>query len=108
MGAATSRVAADATAFGDRNMGFMLSIDGFWKDPADDQKNIDWVRAFWADMKHHSNGRAYLNFAGGVEEGEDFVRTSYGAANYQRLVEIKTRYDPTNLFRLNQNIRPKA
>ena len=108
MGAATSRVAADATAFGARDMGWMLSIDGIWEDPADDEKNLAWARQFWSDMKHRSNGRAYLNFAGLGEEGEELVRTSYGAANYQRLVALKTRYDPTNLFRLNQNIKPGA
>lgn len=108
MGGATSRVAADATAFGPRDMGWMLSIDGIWEDPADDQKNLEWARAFWADMKHHSSGRAYLNFAGFGEEGEELVRTSYGAANYERLVALKTKYDPTNLFRVNQNIRPAA
>ncbi len=108
MGAATSRVAADATAFGDRDMGWMLSIDGIWEDAADDDKNLAWARAFWADMKHHSNGRAYLNFTGLGEEGEELVRTSYGAANYERLVALKAKYDPTNLFRLNQNIRPSV
>lgn len=108
MGGATSRVAGDATAFGDRDMGWMLSIDAIWENPEDDQKNLDWARAFWADMKHHSNGRAYLNFAGLGEEGEELVRTSYGPANYQRLVALKTKYDPSNLFRLNQNIRPQG
>jgi FAD/FMN-containing dehydrogenase len=108
MGAATSRVPGDATAFGDRDMGWMLSIDAVWKDPAEDRKNLDWARTFWADMKHHSNGRAYLNFAGFGEEGEELVRTSYGADNYKRLVELKTKYDPTNLFRLNQNIKPRG
>ena len=82
MGAATSRVAADATAFGARDMGWMLSIDGIWQDAADDETNLAWARQFWADMKHRSNGRAYLNFAGLGEEGEELVRTSYGAANY--------------------------
>ncbi len=66
------------------------------------------ARAFWADMKHYSNGRAYLNFAGLGEEGEELVRSSYGAANYERLEELQTRYDPTNLFRLNQNIKPNG
>jgi FAD/FMN-containing dehydrogenase len=108
MGGATSRVAGDATAFGDRDMGWMLSIDGIWEDAADDEKNLAWARAFWADMKHHSKGRAYLNFAGFGEEGEELVRTSYGAANYERLAALKTKYDPTNLFRLNQNIKPKS
>ena len=108
MGAATARVAGDATAFGDRDMGYMLSIDGIWEDAADDEKNLAWARAFWADMKHHSNGRAYLNFAGLGEEGEELVRTSYGAANYERLAALKARYDQANLFRLNQNIKPAA
>ena len=106
LGAATSRVAADATAFGPRDMGWMLSIDGIWENPADDEINLGWARQLWADMKHRSNGRAYLNFAGLGEEGEELVRTSYGAANYQRLAALKTQYDPTNLFRLNQNIKP--
>ena len=59
-------------------------------------------------MKHHSNGRAYLNFAGFGEDGEELVRSSYGAGNYERLVALKIRYDPMNLFRLNQNIKPHA
>lgn len=108
MGGATARVAADATAFGDRGMGYMLSIDGIWENPADDAKCLDWARSFWGDMKDRSNGRAYLNFAGLGEEGEDLVRTSYGAANYELLVALKTKYDPTNLFRLNQNIKPRG
>jgi FAD/FMN-containing dehydrogenase len=106
MGGATARVAADATAFGARDMGWMLSIDGVWEDAADDEKNLAWARAFWADMKHHSNGRAYLNFAGLGEEGEELLRTSYGAANYERLTALKAKYDPANLFHLNQNIKP--
>ncbi len=89
-------------------MGWMLSIDGIWEDAADDEKNLAWARAFWADMKHHSNGRAYLNFAGLGEEGEELVRTSYGAANYERLAALKAEYDPGNLFRLNQNIKPSG
>jgi len=108
MGGATARVAGDATAFGDRDMGWMLSIDAIWEDPGDDDTNLEWARAFWADTKHHSNGRAYLNFAGLGEEGEQLVRTSYGDANYRRLAALKTQYDPTNLFRLNQNIKPKG
>jgi len=108
MKGAVSRVAADATAFGARDMGWMLSIDSIWEDAADDEKNLDWSRAFWGDMKHYSNGRAYLNFAGLGEEGVELVRTSYGSENYDRLVEVKTQYDPGNLFRLNQNIKPRA
>jgi FAD/FMN-containing dehydrogenase len=108
LGGAVSRVPGNATAFGDRNMRYMLSIDSIWDDPADDERNLSWSRRFWNDMKHHSNGRTYLNFAGLGEEGEELVRRSYGGANYERLAVLKTRYDPTNLFRLNQNIRPGA
>jgi FAD/FMN-containing dehydrogenase len=57
-------------------------------------------------MKPHSRGGVYLNFPGQGEEGEALLRASYGNDNYDRLVEIKTRYDPSNLFRLNQNIVP--
>ena len=108
MGGATSRVAADATAFGDRDIGWMLSIDGLWEDAADDEKNLDWARSFWSDMQRHSNGRAYLNFAGLGEEGDTLIRASHGQANYDRLVALKKQYDPSNLFRLNQNIKPQA
>jgi FAD/FMN-containing dehydrogenase len=108
LGGATARIAAEASAFGPRDMQYMLSIDSIWEDPADDEKNLSWSRKFWADMKHYSDGRAYLNFAGLGEEGEALVRTSYGAANYERLVALKTKYDPTNLFRLNQNIKPRS
>jgi FAD/FMN-containing dehydrogenase len=106
MGGAVSRVAGDATAFGERDMQYMLSIDSIWKDRRDDERNLSWSRAFWHDMKGRSDGRAYLNFAGLGEEGENLVRTSYGAQNYQRLAAIKAKYDPTNMFRLNQNIKP--
>ncbi len=108
LGGAVSRVPASATAFGDRGMRYMLSIDSLWKNPADDERNLSWSRSFWSDMKRHSGGRAYLNFAGLGEEGEELVRKSYGTANYERLVALKGKYDPTNLFRLNQNIKPAA
>jgi FAD/FMN-containing dehydrogenase len=108
LGGAVGRVPGNATAFGDRNMKYMLSIDSMWKSPADDEQNLAWSRRFWNDMKHHSGGRAYLNFAGLGEEGEELVRSSYGASNYERLVALKTRFDPTNLFQLNQNIKPLA
>ena len=58
-------------------------------------------------MQQFSHGRVYLNFPGQGEEGEALLRASYGDANYERLVELKTKYDPENVFRLNQNIRPR-
>jgi FAD/FMN-containing dehydrogenase len=107
MGGAIGRVPADATAFGARDFRWMLSIDAIWEKKEDDETNLSWARTFWGDMKKLSVGRAYLNFAGFGEEGQELVRASYGAT-YERLVALKTKYDPTNLFRLNQNIEPRS
>ena len=107
-GGATARVAADATAFGDRSMPYMFSIDSVWSEPADDDANINWTRDFWGRMKPHSQqGRMYLNFPGLGEEGEKVLEDTFGA-NYSRLREIKRKYDPENRFRFNQNIRPSS
>jgi FAD/FMN-containing dehydrogenase len=107
MGAAVGRVPKEATAFGDRNFRWMLSIDAIWDKPEDDALNLSWVRGFWSDMQRYSNGRGYLNFAGLPEDGDGLARNTYGP-NYPRLAAIKAKYDPTNLFRLNQNIKPGA
>ena len=107
MGGAVGRVPKDATAFGDRSFRWMLSIDAIWEKAENDATNLAWVRGFWSDMQRWSNGRAYLNFAGLPEDGDSLARGTYGA-NYPRLAQIKAKYDPTNLFRLNQNIKPKA
>jgi hypothetical protein len=107
MGGAVGRVPKDATAFGDRSFRWMLSVDAIWSDPKDDAGNLAWARSFWSDMQRYSNGRGYLNFAGLPEDGDGLMRATYGP-NYERLVAIKTRYDRTNLFRLNQNIKPKS
>lgn len=104
-GGAVQRVKADATAFGDRSMPFMLSLDAIWPDAADDDKNINWVRNFWNDMQRHSTGRMYLNFPG-LGEGQSLVRDAYGAEIYAKLQKIKQKYDPGNVFRMNQNILP--
>jgi FAD/FMN-containing dehydrogenase len=104
-GGAISRVGADETAFGDRSSEFMLSIDSTWDDPADDERNIAYTRGFWDDANRFSQGKTYFNFPGLLEEGDAAVRSSYGV-NYERLAQIKAQYDPENLFRLNQNIRP--
>lgn len=106
LGGVIERVPAEATAFGDRSAPFHLSIDATWADPADDARNIDWTKAFWSAAKPFSSGQVYFNFAGMLEEGEQAVRTSFGR-NYERLVDVKTAYDPYNLFRLNPNIQPR-
>ena len=104
-GGAVQRVGSEATAFGDRSMPYMLSIDGIWSKSAEDSANIDWVRGFWQVMQAHSTGRLYLNFPG-HGEGENLVRDAFGERAYARLQAIKREYDPNNLFRMNQNIRP--
>ncbi len=107
-GGATADVPADATAFGDRSMGWMYSLDGVWADSVDDAKNMAWSREGWDSAEPYGhNGRAYLNFPGHGEDGDALTRASFGA-NYQRLVEIKTKFDPENRFRFNQNIRPRS
>ena len=104
-GGAMARVGAEETAFGDRSSEWMLSIDSSWQDPADDERNVAYTRAFWEAAVPFSDGKTYFNFPGLFEEGDAAVRSSYGA-NHDRLARIKSAYDPENVFRLNQNIRP--
>ncbi len=105
-GGATARVAADATAFGDRSMPYNFSIDSVWSEAKDDDANINWTRNFWKRMQAHSDhGRMYLNFLSPDEDGEKLLEDTFGA-NYDRLGVIKQKYDPQNRFRFNQNIRP--
>jgi FAD/FMN-containing dehydrogenase len=105
-GGATADVAADATAFGDRSMPYMFSIDSVWPEKSDDNQNISWTRNFWDRMKAYSqDGRMYLNFPGQGEEGAKMLEDTFGE-NYIRLRAIKKQYDPDNLFRFNQNIEP--
>jgi FAD/FMN-containing dehydrogenase len=105
VGAAVKRAPADRSAFRGRDAGFLLSPSSHWVDPTDDPSNIAWVRAFIAAMEPYSDGSRYLNFAGFQEEGEAMMRSSFGP-HYERLLALKRRYDPTNRFRLNQNINP--
>jgi len=108
MGGASARVPADATALGGREAPFMLSVDTSWTEPADTGNAIAWSRDFWEEMRADSQGSIYLNFVGEGEDTEAMLRASYGDANYDRLVEVKIKYDPINLFRLNQNIKPRS
>jgi FAD/FMN-containing dehydrogenase len=106
-GGAISRVGAQETAFGDRSSEWMLSIDSTWHDPDDDGINVAYTREFYDASLPYSDGKTYFNFPGLLEEGDAAVRSSYGA-NHARLARIKAAYDPENVFRLNQNIRPAA
>jgi FAD/FMN-containing dehydrogenase len=100
-----SRVGGEETAFGRRDAPFLLSFDATWTDPGQTERNIAWTRSTWSAMHRFSSGQLYLNFGGFGEEKEALVRAAYGT-NYGRLAAIKARYDPTNLFRMNQNIPP--
>ena len=105
-GGATAKPAPNATAFGDRSMGWMYSLDAVWPNAGDDAANMAWARNGWSSAERYGhNGRAYLNFAGHGEDNHALIRASFGD-NYQRLVQIKTKYDPNNRFRFNQNITP--
>ena len=106
LGGAMNRVDPAETALGVRDAAYLYSLDTSWTDHADDARAIAWTREAWAEMQDYSRGGTYLNFPGQGEEGEKLMRASYGDANYERLVEIKTKYDPANMFRLNQNIVP--
>ena len=103
MHGAYSRVGKTDTAYYHRDLQYDLIAVSMWTDPADTSKNIDWTRELFAAWEPHLPSAVYVNDLG--DEGEDRARNAYGD-NYPRLVALKNKYDPTNLFRLNQNIKP--
>jgi FAD/FMN-containing dehydrogenase len=103
LGGAMSRVRKDETAFSHRTSPYDLVIMPMWSDPAESEKHIRWADELWRAMQPFSSGGVYVNYLG--NEGEERVKAAYGT-NYTRLVSMKNKYDPTNLFRFNQNIRP--
>jgi len=100
---AANRVAADATAYGQRDTRFVLNVHGRWGDPADDGRCIAWARDFFKASAPYASAGAYVNFLTEDEAGR--IATAYGSS-YARLVQIKRRYDPENIFHMNQNIKP--
>jgi FAD/FMN-containing dehydrogenase len=103
-GGAIARVPEDATAFGERTAPFNLHFLSMWEDPADDDKNIAYTRAISSAMKPWTTGRVYLNYIG--DEGLHRVESSFGEQKYARLQALKAEWDPDNVFRHNQNIKP--
>ncbi|HEX2988899.1 MAG TPA: FAD-binding oxidoreductase [Chloroflexota bacterium] len=101
---AYGRVGEDETAFSHRDARYIVNIVSAWTDLADDQRNINWTRDLWNAIRPHSLGATYLNFV--TNEGEDRVKASFGELKYHRLAQIKRKYDPTNFFRRNHNIKP--
>jgi FAD/FMN-containing dehydrogenase len=109
LGGAFGRVAEDATAFPNRSVRYWLNIYGFWRDPQQDAARIEWVRGFHAGMAPVARPGQYVNFLGnegGAADPREMALAAYGPEKFERLVQIKRRYDPTNLFRLNHNIPP--
>ena len=105
MHGAASRVPEDATAFAHRFDHYNFSAYGIWEDPKANDANVKWVQDFWKDARPFLSGRAYVNYLG--QEGADRVREAYGP-NFDKLAALKKKYDPTNFFRLNQNIPPAS
>lgn len=103
-GGAASRITADTTAFPHRAATFNCLILGQWRDPAEDPVHVGWARDCWEAVRPWSSGAAYMN-ALGNDEGVQTVCDAYGV-NYPRLAALKAKFDPNNLFRLNQNIKP--
>jgi FAD/FMN-containing dehydrogenase len=103
---AVTRVPIAETAYPHRHEQYNVLALSIWPDAAQSEANLAWTRSFWRDVRRLGNGGVYVNYLGN-EEGVPGVREAYGP-NYDRLVAVKDKYDPTNFFRVNQNIRPTA
>jgi FAD binding domain/Berberine and berberine like len=104
LGGAVARVGADETAFGDRGAPFIMNLLGNWQNPEEDTANISWVRNLFAKLRPATVPGVYVNFMSGDED--DRVPEAY-RNRWERLVAVKTRNDPRNFFRMNQNVRPQ-
>jgi FAD/FMN-containing dehydrogenase len=100
---AANRVPADAMAYGHRDAKFVLNVHARWESTAEDRSCIDWARAFFKATKPYASAGAYVNFM--TEDEGERVTAAYGS-NYDRLAQLKKRFDPENVFHLNQNIKP--
>lgn len=105
VGGQASRVSGQATAYAQRDAKYVINVHGRWDNPDDDQQCIAWAREFFKAATPHAMGGVYVNFL--TQDETDRIPAAYGP-NYERLVQLKNKYDPTNLFCLNQNIKPTA
>ena len=104
LGGAMARVPREGTAFAHRDAKYLFAALALWEDPSEDRApHQAWVDGLWGRVNRLADG-AYVNFVG--DEGEARVRDAYPASTMARLAEVKRRYDPDNLFHLNQNVRP--
>ena len=107
LGGAVKRADGEATAFAHRDVEYSFLSAGVCADPADAETSVRWARDFWAAMQPYSTGGVYVNYLGQeADEGRGRIKAAYGPKKYARLVALKNKYDPDNLFRLNQNIEP--
>jgi FAD/FMN-containing dehydrogenase len=106
MEGAVNRAHTDATAFEHRDASFILNIIGEWMGPMESDSHIAWVRETWQSAQPYATGAAYLNFLD--RDDTQRVKAAYGTEKYARLVALKNKYDPANLFHLNQNISPHS
>lgn len=105
MGGAVATVDEDETAFSHRDARYLLLIWSMWQDAGESEVHKRWTREFWDEMAPFATGGSYVNFM--ANDGTERVQAAYGTRTYERLVALKNRYDPTNMFRLNQNIVPR-
>lgn len=105
VGGAAGRVATEATAFPQRSAHYVMNVHARWREPEMDESCVGWARGLFEGTRPYAVGTAYINFM--PEDETERVETAYGA-NYARLAELKTVYDPGNLFRMNQNVLPLA
>ena len=104
LGGAVAKAASESTAFGNRDAAFAFNVIATTPDPSLQEAQVKWARTLADALEAFGTGGVYVNFLG--DEGEGRVRAAYGESRYDRLVQLKDRYDPGNLFRLNQNIPP--
>ncbi len=104
MGGAIARVPDEETPLALRDAAYNFHVLSMWAEPVEPEKHMSWAREFAEAMQPWTSERTYLNFIG--DEGEERVRTAYDPETYRRLVALKDKYDPTNMFCLNQNIKP--
>ena len=103
IGAQTTRVAPDAMAYASRDAHYVMNVHGRWESPDEDARCVAWAREFFAKSKPYASAGAYINFL--TQDEADRIAFAYGPS-YDRLVALKKKYDPGNLFRMNQNIKP--
>ena len=106
LGGAVSRLPEDYRSMGNRDTAFVLWIIASWSDAGEFAIHRDWARDLWAAMEPYSTGRTYLN--ADTDNTVEGVRSSYRPETYRRLIALKHRYDPTNFFSLNPNIRQET